>query len=99
MPAISRSSMKLRTTAGSGSVSRFYEKPPLGMHARAYRARGRGERIRYAIFASALGTVLIATTERGVCAVKLGADVAKLKRLLAEEFSAAELAEDALPEL
>ena len=85
--------------AGYGSVSRFYEKPQLGMHARAYRARGRGERIRYATFASALGTVLVATTERGVCAVKLGADAARLRRMLAEEFCAAEIAEGTLPEL
>ena len=32
--------------AGYGSVSRFYEKPPLGMDARAYRARGKGQRCR-----------------------------------------------------
>src|SRR5512141_108740 len=29
--------------AGYGSVSRFYEKPHLGMDARAYRARGKGQ--------------------------------------------------------
>ena len=85
--------------AGYGSVSRFYEKPHLGMHARAYRARGKGQSIRYCTFATSLGTVLLATTENGVCAVKLGADGDRLKRLLAEEFSAAELAEEALPEL
>ena len=32
--------------AGYGSVSRFYEKPHLGMTARHYRARGKGQRIR-----------------------------------------------------
>src|SRR5919201_5433585 len=58
--------------AGYGSVSRFYEKPHLGMHARAYRARGKGQTIRFASFASTLGTVLVAATPRGVCAVKLG---------------------------
>ena len=31
--------------AGYGSVSRFYEKPRLGMQARDYRARGRGQSI------------------------------------------------------
>ena len=85
--------------AGYGSVSRFYEKPHLGMHARAYRARGKGQSIRYCTFSSSLGTVLVATTENGVCAVKLGADGERLKRLLAEEFSAAEVIEAALPEL
>ncbi|MGQ0655744.1 MAG: bifunctional transcriptional activator/DNA repair enzyme AdaA [Betaproteobacteria bacterium] len=85
--------------AGYGSVSRFYEKPPLGMDARDYRARGKGQVIRFACFASPLGTVLAAATPKGVCAVKLGDDAAKLERLLAEEFSAAELVKEPLPDL
>jgi AraC family transcriptional regulator of adaptative response/methylated-DNA-[protein]-cysteine methyltransferase len=85
--------------AGYGSVSRFYEKPHLGMHARAYRARGKGQSIRYCTFPTSLGTVLLATTDNGVCAVKLGADGERLKRLLTEEFSAAEVVEEALPDL
>src|SRR6185437_12662887 len=68
--------------AGYGSVSRFYEKRHLGMHARAYRARGKGERIRYTTFSTALGIVLVAATENGVCAVKLGPEADKLKQLL-----------------
>src|SRR3954471_17019039 len=36
--------------AGYGSVSRFYEKPMLGMKARDYRARGKGHRIRFTCF-------------------------------------------------
>jgi AraC family transcriptional regulator of adaptative response/methylated-DNA-[protein]-cysteine methyltransferase len=85
--------------AGYGSLSRFYEKPQLGMKARDYRARGKGQTIRYSCFATTLGTVLAAATPKGVCAVKLGPDAAKLRRLLAEEFSAAERVEEALPEL
>jgi len=85
--------------AGYGSVSRFYEKPTLGMDARDYRARGKGQVIRFACFGSPLGTVLAAATSKGVCAIKLGDDATKLQRLLAEEFSAAELVKDALPEL
>ena len=85
--------------AGYGSVSRFYEKPRLGMRARAYRARGKGERIRFAKFATALGNVLVAATDQGVCAVKLGGDSERLKQLLAEEFSAAELVEEEMPEI
>ena len=50
--------------AGYGSVSRFYEKPHLGMSARDYRANGKGQRIAYCSFGSALGTVLIAATDR-----------------------------------
>jgi AraC family transcriptional regulator of adaptative response/methylated-DNA-[protein]-cysteine methyltransferase len=85
--------------AGYGSSSRFYEKPRLGMQARHYRARGKGQSIRFSCFASPLGNVLVATTDQGVCAVKLGDDVARLKRLLADEFTAAELIEEPLPEL
>src|SRR5437867_5064243 len=85
--------------AGYGSISRFYEKPHLGMKARHYRARGKGQRIRFSSFATDLGRVLIAATENGVCAVKLGTDAARLKRLLAEEFSAAELVEEPMPDV
>src|SRR3989442_1984091 len=85
--------------AGYGSISRFYEKPHLGMKARHYRARGKGQRIRFSSFATNLGVVLIAATDNGVCAVKLGADAQRLKRLLAEEFSAAELVEEPMPEI
>jgi AraC family transcriptional regulator of adaptative response/methylated-DNA-[protein]-cysteine methyltransferase len=82
--------------AGYGSVSRFYEKAAarLGMAARAYRAKGKGLRIVYATFLFPIGNILLATTPRGLCAVKLGDDRAKLARLLAEEFSEAELVED-----
>ena len=82
--------------AGYGSVSRFYEKAAsrLGMHARHYRAKGRGQRIRYCTFESPLGTVLLAATERGLCSVKLGNGAKLLARLLHEEFSDAELTED-----
>lgn len=83
--------------AGYGSVSRFYEKAPLGMKASEYRAQGKGQRIRFSCFATPLGTALVATTAKGVCAVKLGGDAAHLERQLAEEFGAAELSREALP--
>ena len=85
--------------AGYGSVSRFYEKQRLGMSARDYRAKGKGQRIGYCAFSSPLGAVLIAATAKGLCSVKLGDDDARLKRLLADEFSQAELRETDLPEL
>src|SRR5262245_46230201 len=85
--------------AGYGSVSRFYEKPQLGMQARDYRARGRGQRIGYCTFASPLGTVLIAASDKGLCSVKLGDDSDRLASLLADEFNQAELSEKSLPEL
>lgn len=85
--------------AGYGSVSRFYEKPPLGMKARDYRAQGKGQTIRYSCFATPLGIVLAAATDKGLCSIKLGDDPARLTRLLAEEFAAAELVEDRLDDL
>jgi AraC family transcriptional regulator of adaptative response/methylated-DNA-[protein]-cysteine methyltransferase len=85
--------------AGYGSVSRFYEKPRLGMAARDYRARGKGQRISFCCFPTPLGSVLVATTDKGLCSVKLGADAAALRRLLAEEFSEAEVLEKPNPDL
>src|SRR6185503_12162431 len=85
--------------AGYGSVSRFYEKPQLGMKASDYRAGGKGQRISYCTFLSPLGTVLIAASEKGLCSVKLGDEPARLASLLAEEFSQADLSEKALPDL
>lgn len=77
--------------AGYGSVSRFYENPDLGMTAREYRARGKGQTIGYCSFGSPLGTVLIAATGKGLCSVKIGDRAEALERELKEEFSSAEL--------
>jgi AraC family transcriptional regulator of adaptative response/methylated-DNA-[protein]-cysteine methyltransferase len=85
--------------AGYGSVSRFYEKPLLGMKARDYRAKGKGQRISYCCFSSPLGMVLVAATDKGLCSVKLGNDAAWLERLLGEEFRDAEIAEKPMPEV
>lgn len=85
--------------AGYGSVSRFYEKPHLGMTARDYRAKGKGQTISFSCFQTPLGLVLIAATEKGLCSVKLGDDHAKLKALLREEFNQAELAEAPMQDL
>jgi AraC family transcriptional regulator of adaptative response/methylated-DNA-[protein]-cysteine methyltransferase len=85
--------------AGYGSVSRFYEKPLLGMKARDYRAKGKGQRIGFCSFSTPLGVVLVAATDKGVCSVKLGSSAAWLERLLAEEFSEAERFETPMPEV
>ena len=85
--------------AGYGSVSRFYEKPHLGMSARDYRAKGKGQRIGFCTFGSVLGTVLVAATEKGLCSVKIADDADHLRRLLVEEFSEAEIVESDLKEL
>ena len=85
--------------AGYGSVSRFYEKSDLGMKAREYRARGKGQTIRFCSFPSPVGTVLIAATGKGLCSVKIGERPDKLERALEEEFSGARLLQHPLTSL
>src|SRR5919106_5937413 len=60
--------------AGFGSSSRVYEGAArdLGMTPAAYRRGAAGVRIRYAVVRSPFGRLLVAVTERRVCAVKLG---------------------------
>ena len=74
--------------AGYGASSRAYSAADahLGMAPAAYRRGGRGEQLRYATAASALGRVLVAATARGVCAVTLGDDDAQLEAALAAEY-------------
>ena len=81
--------------AGYGSPSRIYEGGgTLGMTPATYAKGGRGARIAYAIADSALDRLLVAATERGVCAVYLGDDDATLAGELREEFPAAEIQAD-----
>ncbi len=80
--------------AGYGSSSRLYEAAAsrLGMTPRAYRRRGAGEEIRYAVVPSPLGFLLVAATRRGVCSLRLGDSMRALETGLREEFGAAALA-------
>ncbi len=57
--------------AGFGSPSRLYETvdATLGMSPTAMASGGAGETIHYAITQSPLGRILVATTDRGLCAV------------------------------
>jgi AraC family transcriptional regulator of adaptative response/methylated-DNA-[protein]-cysteine methyltransferase len=77
--------------SGFSSSSRVYERAAraIGMTPRRYKDRGRGERIRFSIVPSALGRLLVASTDKGICAVQLGDDDAALEGLLREEFSGA----------
>ena len=79
--------------AGYGSPSRVYESgaAKLGMTPARYRAGGAGESIRWSIAGTALGTALVATTERGICMVELGADPGALEAKLRAEFPQARL--------
>ena len=62
--------------AGFNSSGRFYEKSAeiLGMTPTDFRAGGQHTAIRYATGVCSLGTVLVAATEKGVCAILLGDD-------------------------
>jgi AraC family transcriptional regulator of adaptative response/methylated-DNA-[protein]-cysteine methyltransferase len=82
--------------AGYGSSSRLYERASsqLGMTPGAYRRGGRAVRIGYTLADSALGRLLVAATERGVCAVSLGDDDVPLEDFLRREYPAAQLERD-----
>ena len=79
--------------AGFNSSGRFYEKSSevLGMTPTAFRAGGQHATIRFACGACSLGMVLVAATEKGVCAILLGDEAATLRRDLEERFPQAEL--------
>jgi AraC family transcriptional regulator of adaptative response/methylated-DNA-[protein]-cysteine methyltransferase len=79
--------------AGYGSASRLYERADtqLGMTPATYARRGRGARIAYATAPCSFGRVLVASTERGICAVLLGAHDAELEAALRAEYAEAEL--------
>jgi AraC family transcriptional regulator of adaptative response/methylated-DNA-[protein]-cysteine methyltransferase len=82
--------------AGYGSSSRVYERSDgrLGMTPATYRRGGPGMRLAYAVATSPLGRLLVAATERGVAAVRLGDSDAELVDSLRAEFPAAQLARD-----
>jgi AraC family transcriptional regulator of adaptative response/methylated-DNA-[protein]-cysteine methyltransferase len=78
--------------AGYGSISRVYEHKPTGaMTPATHRRGGRGLDVAYTIVASALGRLLIAATDKGVCAVMLGDDDARLEAELRGEYPHATL--------
>ena len=79
--------------AGYGSTSRVYEQVDggLGMTPSAYRAGGEGETIVHAVRDTALGPLMMAATERGVCFVQFGDDAIALLKQLAAEFPNAAL--------
>jgi AraC family transcriptional regulator, regulatory protein of adaptative response / methylated-DNA-[protein]-cysteine methyltransferase len=74
--------------AGYSSNSRFYEKSDevLGMTPTSYRAGGADTEIRFAIGACSLGSILVASSERGVCAILLGDDPDALVHELQDRF-------------
>ncbi|MGP8232966.1 MAG: bifunctional DNA-binding transcriptional regulator/O6-methylguanine-DNA methyltransferase Ada [Methylovirgula sp.] len=77
--------------AGFGSNSRFYERSDtmLGMKPAAFRDAGKAADIVYAIGACSLGLVLVARSEKGICAIMLGDDAAALAQEIETRFAKA----------
>ena len=79
--------------AGFTSSGRFYaaSQEMLGMAPAAFRDGGAGETIRFALGECTLGSILVAATAKGVCAIQLGDDPAALAREVEDRFPRAEL--------
>jgi AraC family transcriptional regulator of adaptative response/methylated-DNA-[protein]-cysteine methyltransferase len=79
--------------SGYGSSRSLYEKAGerLGMTPAVYKKGGKGMTIRYTVADSPLGKLLVAATERGVCAVSFGDTEDSLRKELGDEFFAAEI--------
>jgi AraC family transcriptional regulator of adaptative response/methylated-DNA-[protein]-cysteine methyltransferase len=82
--------------SGYNSNGRFYSQAyaVLGMTPTTYRAGGATAEIRFAIGECSLGAILVARSDRGVCAILLGDDPEALARDLQERFPRAELIGD-----
>jgi AraC family transcriptional regulator, regulatory protein of adaptative response / methylated-DNA-[protein]-cysteine methyltransferase len=79
--------------AGFNSSGRFYDQSPalLGMTPSRYRAGGTDTVIRFAVGECSLGSILVAASDRGVCAILLGDDPERLVRDLQDRFPCADL--------
>jgi AraC family transcriptional regulator, regulatory protein of adaptative response / methylated-DNA-[protein]-cysteine methyltransferase len=79
--------------AGFNSNGRFYAKASemLGMLPKDYRKGGFGVEIRFAVGECSLGSVLVASSTKGVCAILLGDDPNALARDLQDRFPKANL--------
>jgi AraC family transcriptional regulator of adaptative response/methylated-DNA-[protein]-cysteine methyltransferase len=79
--------------AGFNSSGRFYEAAAgvLGMTPTSFRSGGDGASIRFAVGECSLGSILVATSDRGVCAILLGEDPDALVRDLQDRFPRARL--------
>ncbi len=79
--------------AGFNSSGRFYEKSAeiLGMTPTQYRKGGANEQIYFALGATTLGSILVASSKRGVVSILLGDDPEQLLRELQDRFPQAHL--------
>jgi AraC family transcriptional regulator of adaptative response/methylated-DNA-[protein]-cysteine methyltransferase len=79
--------------AGYNSGGRFYAEADriLGMTPSSYRQGGADTAMRFAVGECSLGSILVAASSRGVCAILLGDDPEALKRDLHDQFPRARL--------
>jgi AraC family transcriptional regulator of adaptative response/methylated-DNA-[protein]-cysteine methyltransferase len=79
--------------AGYNSNGRFYETSNrvLGMTPSSYRSGGARTEIRFAVGECSLGSILVAQSDRGICAILLGNDPNALTRDLQDRFPQANL--------
>lgn len=79
--------------AGYGSSSRLYENvsDKLGMTPAVYKKGGEGMEIGFTIVDSDLGKMLVAKTDKGVCAVSFSDTERELRKQLQNEFPKAEI--------
>ncbi|HSQ09487.1 MAG TPA: bifunctional DNA-binding transcriptional regulator/O6-methylguanine-DNA methyltransferase Ada [Burkholderiaceae bacterium] len=79
--------------AGFNSSGRFYGQSAalLGMTPTRFRAGGAGTTIRFAVGECSLGSILVAASEQGVCAILLGDDPETLVQDLQDRFPLARL--------
>jgi AraC family transcriptional regulator of adaptative response/methylated-DNA-[protein]-cysteine methyltransferase len=79
--------------AGFNSNGRFYAQSSkiLGMTPTKFRSGGERESIRFAVGECSLGAILVAATDRGVCAISLGDEPEVLIRDLQDRFPRAQL--------
>jgi AraC family transcriptional regulator, regulatory protein of adaptative response / methylated-DNA-[protein]-cysteine methyltransferase len=79
--------------AGFNSNGRFYAAAPglLGMTPTQFRSGGNGNVIRFAVGQCSLGAILVAATDKGVCAIEFGDDAEALVRGLQDRFPKAQL--------
>ncbi|HVF09853.1 MAG TPA: bifunctional DNA-binding transcriptional regulator/O6-methylguanine-DNA methyltransferase Ada [Abditibacteriaceae bacterium] len=82
--------------AGYGSSRGLYERAPaqLGMTPATYQRGGKGANIIFSIAPCPLGLLLVAATQKGICAVSLGDSAETLEVALHKEFPAAEVRRD-----
>lgn len=79
--------------AGFNSNSRFYETASamLGMTPKIWKAGGKGTQIYFALAICSMGDILVAQSEKGICAILLGDDASILLEDLQDKFPQAEL--------